>query len=205
MTFKIILKLIFLIVIVSSANIKEEQNKLLQKIKSQLKHNTYNYKLYNNYAKNIQTNVEIIKDTIKKEDLDIIKQKYKFEDAIMKHLSISFLSSNSTTFELIDFLKPATNSKGTTTYIRQIGCAIKIDDSVTFVFIKAKTTCGFVQKKEMYRRQKCEGWWIFKKCRWVNDWRDRGYNANELKQLSTALDVHNQVTIKKTIDSIKTV
>ena len=205
MTFKIILKLIFLIVIVSATNIKEEQNKLLQKIKSQLKHNTYNYNYYNNYAKNIQTNVEIIKDTIKKEDLDIIKQKYKFEDAIMKLLSNSFLSSNSQTTELINFVKPTVNSKGTSTYMRIIGYSIKIDDSVTFVVIKAKTTCGFVQKKEMYRRQKCEGWWIFKKCRWVNDWRDRGYNANELKQLSTALDVHNQVTIKKTIDSIKTV
>ena len=195
MTFKIILKLIFLIVIVSSANIKEEQNKLFDKIKSFLKYNTYNAAHYNNYAKNIQTKVEIIKDTIKKEDLDIIKQKYKFTDEIMDHLSISFFSSNPTIYELIDFKKPA-NSKGTPHYMRNIGYAIKIDDVVTFVFIKAYTTCGFVQKKEMYRRRKCSGWWIFEKCRWINEWRDRGYNANELNQLSTALDVHNQVSIK---------
>jgi len=54
----------------------------------------------------------------------------------------------------------------------------------------------------MYRREKCSGWWIFETCEWVNDWRDRGYNANELNYLSTALDIHNQVSIKRKIDSI---
>ena len=202
MTFKIILKLIFLLVIVSSTNIYQEHYKFLGKIKSKLQYNTYNYNHYNNYAKNIQTNVEIIKDTIKKEDLDLIKLKYQFTEEMMKNLSKSFSNSNSEIVELVNFAKPTVNSKGTSTYMRHIGYAIEIDDVVAFVVIKAYTTCGFVQKKEMYRRRKCKGWWIFQNCTYVNDWRDRGYNAHELQQLNNALDVHNQVTIKSKIDSI---
>ena len=202
MTFKILLKLIFFIVIVSATNIKEEQKELFDKIKSKLQHNTYNAAHYNNYAKNIQTNVEVIKDTIKKKDLDIIKIKYQFTEEMMKNLLKSFSNSNSEIVELINFVKPVVNSTGTSTYMRHIGYAIKIDDSVTFVVIKAKTTCGFVQKKEIYKRKVCKGSGPYMKCNYVDDWRDRGYNPYELNQLSTALDVHNQVSIKSKIESI---
>ena len=194
--------LLYLIVAASSTNIFQEQYKMLEKIKSFLQHNTYNYNHYNNYARNIQTSVDLFKDTVTHADRDKVIQRYQFPAEIMKGFQSAFMSKEGQIIELINFVKPSVNSKGTSTYMRLIGYAQKIDQVVAFVVAKAQTSCGFVQKREMYRRRKCSGWWIFEKCRWVNDWRDRGYNANELNQLSTALDVHNQVTIKSKIDSI---
>ena len=114
------------------------------------------------------------------------------------------MSNQDEVIEIINFIKPNINSNGTSTYERLIGYATRIDNVVVFVVAKAYTQCGFVQQRQMYRRRKCRGW-IFKRCRYVNEWRDRGYTAYELNQLSLALDVHNQVSIKNKINSINPV
>ena len=201
---KISIGLLYLIVSISSTNIYNEQFKMLTKIKSFLQYNTYNYGNFNRYAKDIKTTVDLFKDTVTHADKDRVIQRYQFPNSIMKGFESAFMSNQGQVIEIINFIKPTVNSNGTSTYERLIGYATRIDNVVAFVVAKAYTQCGFVQQRQMYRRRKCRGW-IFKRCRYVNDWRNRGYNAYELNQLSLALDVHNQVNIKNKINGINPV
>ena len=194
-----------MIVSISSTNIYNEQFKMLTKIKSFLQYNTYNYGNFNRYAKDIKTTVDLFKDTVTHADKDRVIQRYQFPNSIMKGFESAFMSNQGQVIEIINFSKPSVNSKGTSTYERLIGYATRIDNVVAFVVAKAYTQCGFVQQKERYRRRTCSGFWPFRSCRYVNDWRDRGYTAYELNQLSLALDVHNQVNIKNKINGINPV
>ena len=199
---KTIIGLLYLIVAISSTNIYNEQFKMLTKMKSFLQHNTYNHGFFNKYARDIKTTVDIFKDIVNHADKDKVIQRYQFPNSIMKGFESAFMLNQGEVIEIINFIKPNINSNGTSTYERLIGYATRIDNVVAFVVIKANTQCGFVQQKEMYRRRKCSGFWPHRKCRYVNDWRNRGYNAFELNQLSLALNTHNQVSIKNKIDSI---
>ena len=196
---KKIIGLLYLIVAISSTNIYNEQFKMLTKMKSFLQHNTYNYGAFNNYARDIKTTVDLFKDTVTHADKDRVVQRYQFPNSIMKGFESAFMSNQGQVIEIINFKKPTVNSKGTSTYERLIGYATRIDNVVAFVVAKAYTQCGFVQQRQMYRRRKCSGFWPHRRCRNVNDWRDRGYTAYELNQLSLALDIHNQVKIKEKI------
>ena len=202
MIYRIFLKLLFLIGIVTSMDIKTEQFKMLDKIKSLFPNKTYNKAHFNKYAKDIKTTVDLFKDTVTHADKDRVVQRYQFPNSIMKGFESAFMSNQGEVIEIINFIKPNINSNGTSTYERLIGYATRIDNVVVFVVAKAYTQCGFVQQREMYRRRKCSGFWPFRSCRYVNDWRDRGYTAYELNQLSLALNTHNQVSIKNKIDSI---
>ena len=201
MIYRIFLKLLFLIGIVTSMDIKTEQFKMLDKIKSLFSNNTYNKAHFNKYAKDIKTTVDLFKDTVTHADKDKVVQRYQFPNSIMKGFESAFMSNQGQVIEIINFKKPSVNAKGISSYERLIGYATRIDNVVAFVVAKAYTQCGFVQQRQMYRRRKCRGW-IFRRCRYVNEWRDRGYTAYELNQLSLALNTHNQVSIKNKIDSI---
>jgi len=102
---------------------------------------------------NIQTSVDLFKDTVTYADRDKVIQRYQFPTEIMKGFQSAFMSKEGQIIELINFVKPTVNSKGTSTYMRLIGYAQKIDQVVAFVVAKAYTSCGFVQKREMYRRE----------------------------------------------------
>ena len=203
---KKIIGLLYLIVAISSTNIYNEQFKMLTKMKSFLQHNTYNYGAFNNYARDIKTTVDLFKDTVTHADKDRVVQRYQFPNSIMKGFESAFMSNQGQVIEIINFKKPTVNSKGTSTYERLIGYATRIDNVVVFVVAKAYTQCGFVQQKERYRTGCCLIK-IFRRrsCRYANDWRERGYTAYELNQLSLALNTHNQVNIKKKIEGINPV
>jgi len=203
MIYRIFLKLLFLIGIVTSMDIKTEQIKMLDKIKSLFPNNTYNKAHFNKYAKDIKTTVDLFKDTVTHADKDKVVQRYQFPNSIMKGFESAFMSNQGEVIEIINFIKPNINSNGTSTYERLIGYATRIDNVVVFVVAKAYTQCGFVQQKERYRTGCCLIK-IFRRrrCRYEYRWRNRGYNAFELNQLSLALNTHNQVSIKNKIDSI---
>jgi hypothetical protein len=202
---KISIGLLYLIVSISSTNIYNEQFKMLTKIKSFLQYNFYSDYSFKRYVKDIKTTVDLFKDTVTHADKDRVVQRYQFPNSIMKGFESAFMSNQGQVIEIINFVKPTVNSKGTSTYERLIGYATRIDNVVAFVVAKAYTQCGFVQQKERYRRRTCSGFWPFRSCRYVNDWRDRGYTAYELNQLSLALNTHNQVNIKKKIEGINPV
>jgi hypothetical protein len=175
---------------------------MLTKIKSFLQYNTYNYGNFNRYAKDIKTTVDLFKDTVTHADKDRVIQRYQFPNSIMKGFESAFMSNQGQVIEIINFKKPSVNAKGISSYERLIGYATRIDNVVAFVVAKAYTQCGFVQQKERYKTERCSGFWPFRSCRDVYEWRDRGYTAYELNQLSLALNTHNQVCIKNKIDSI---
>ena len=193
-----------MIVAISSTNIYNEQFKMLTKIKSFLQYKYYSYVRFNRYVKDIKTTVDLFKDTVTHADKDRVVQRYQFPNSIMKGFESAFMSNQGQVIEIINFTKPTVNSKGTSTYERLIGYATRIDNVVAFVVAKAYTQCGFVQQKERYKTERCRGFWPFRSCRDVYEWRDRGYTAYELNQLSLALDVHNQVNIKEKITINKT-
>ena len=200
MTYKIILQLIFYIGIVTSTNIYNEQFKMLNKIKSFLQYQSYNAAHFNNYARNIQTNVELYKDIVTHADREKVIQRYQFPPEIMKGFQSAFMSKSGQVVELINFKKPQVNSQGTSTYTRLIGYAQKIDNVIAFVVAKGFTQCGFVQKTQKYQLKKCKKRFLGRKeCWYETQSRNRGYNSYELNQLSLALDIHNQVKIKEKI------
>ena len=195
--------LLYLIVAISSTNIYNEQFQMLNKIKSFLQYQSYNGAHFSNYAKNIQTSVDLFKDTVTHADREKVIQRYQFPPEIMKGFESAFMSKSGQVVELINFKKPQVNSQGTSTYTRLIGYAQKIDNVVAFVVAKAFTQCGFVQKKQIYQLKKCKKRFLRRrKCWYEKEARNRGYNAYELNQLSIALDTHNQVKIKEKINGI---
>ena len=202
MIYRIFLKLLFLIGIVTSMDIKTEQFKMLDKIKSLFPNKTYNKAHFNRYAKDIKTTVDLFKDTVTHADKDKVVQRYQFPNSIMKGFESAFMSNQGEVIEIINFIKPNINSNGTSTYERLIGYATRIDNVVVFVVAKAYTQCGFVQQKELYRTGCCRIRFFWRRCNYEYRKRNRGYTPYELNQLSLALNTHNQVSIKNKIDSI---
>ena len=82
MIYRIFLKLLFLIGIVTSMDIKTEQFKMLDKIKSLFPNNTYNKAHFNKYAKDIKTTVDLFKDTVTHADKDKVVQRYQFPNQL---------------------------------------------------------------------------------------------------------------------------
>ena len=200
------LTLFFSLIILSlNQDYKTEQRIMLDKLKELVSSgpSTYNENQFKEYAMKPHSTTEIILDIISYANKHQIKNRYKFPNEVMDSLQAAFMSKEGSTYEKIDYKKPK-YSLGKAEYERIIGFAKKINDQVAFSIANSYTTAAMIQKKQPYKKKEC--WYTFlwvKKCEWKTEYKPRGYTAYELKQLETALDTHNQISIRQKLNTIK--
>lgn len=197
--------LLSLFIITFTQDYKEEQQIMLQKIREIVSSapSYYNENQYKEYAKGVKSNTEIILDVVSYANRHQIQSRYRFPDAVMKSLYAAFMSNTGSTYEKIDYKKPQFTGSNAE-YNRIIGFAKKIGDQVTFSVAQAITNAIMVQKLQPYQLEKCTKKFLGgRKCKYVTDFRNRGYNAKEIDHLEKALDTHNQINIREKLNTIK--
>ena len=195
--------LFLLLPIILNQNFKEEQRKMLTKLKELLKSTYFPANKYKDYAINVESISHVYLDSISASNREQIKTRYKFPEAIINKLMAVLYSNHVSVYERIEYVKPTNITQKKAEYSRIIGFAKKIGNMVTFTVARGTTTANLIQKKEEFKKKVCWKTFIFfKKCEWRSEWKDRGYNNHELNMLQNALDIHNQISIRDKINSI---
>ena len=199
-----IIILFSLLTYILTDNYKEEQRKMLTKLKEVLKSASYfSPNQYKDYAKNVDSIAHVYLDSISTSNRNQIKTRYKFPEAVINSLMSVWYSNHVSAYEKIEYVKPTNITQNKAEYSRIIGFAKKINNMVAFTVAKASTTANLIQKKQEFRKKVCKKKFIFfKKCDYISEWKDRGYNEKELNMLQKALDCHNQISIRDKINSI---
>ena len=146
------------------------------------------------YIKNMNTYVDVLSNTIKKDKISRLG-----ELGVPKHAVDNFVRTvkhgNETSFTYV-----SVNSNSNVIGIGKIEVQ---GEKARYAYLEAHSSGTLIPQKENHRYRKCKGWWIFKKCWWEDNWVVRKYTIAELEVIKNALRGKSLIDLRSKVVYLK--
>lgn len=130
------------------------------------------------YIKNLNTYVDVLSNTVKKDKIGRLGELGVPKYAVDKFVQ-TLKSGSGTTFNYFQ-LNGYKIAYG-------VGKIEVQGENARYAYLEAHTSGTPIPQKENRRYKKCKGWFVFKKCRMVDNWVERPFTAAEYEVMRNAL------------------
>ena len=180
------------------ASPEEVKSKIMSALRKEAAKYIYKYPSgYSSIMTNLASTTSIKMDKILYNQIDTLTYSHGFPpDVVNKIKKIKYIQ-NTLVYDSFDF----SNKKSSTNLQSTFGIGARIDSQYLYVtYVKGESSAKSIQQYEYVKKRKCSGWWIFERCRTVNERVKRGFKTVELDKMMQALKAKYAETMNNVLD-----